>query len=558
MSARTRVLRLWFILSLVKLGTAVFELPNIFDFSSFAFQDAGVNLTSQYLMGIGLVPYVDFGHQYGLLPLLFGKIWFLFWGFTPHSCVAAMSFLNLVQLLALARFIETLKIQRAGVWLFICALPHMGGVLYPNLSFALEAVLLTHALAFHAQNERSKALALATAALFVKPSMAYFYGAVLLVLIFRNLLARPVNEWVNEIMRELMPAVATLASLAAVLCAIFGFEGLFHSLFLLPFQGLEVYRFYQCGFFDLGGRMFVYPTGVRIGYYLGTVAGFWLIATAFLLVAGVVVAAKSYRSDPKVSREITVICAFLHIVFIFILYAGPHQYWYYFYLIVMGICAITVNDKKWRPILYLFAFMAALGCFTRGKMLLKEWASKERNPLTAGLWAAPDLRAEWAHVLGLSPGERPVLLTYAGCGDLLFKEFAKPVSNYFYYGWRRPAEVARKARQLAEASFVIDVLPMDIVYRHKPMSQWPEFSGSLAGHDRIYQGIYFMVYRRKAPNLDSSVSFRRRKTRKYLPSHAGSKAARAFANSGHSWTGWARVRKTPRFTSTIREAHANC
>lgn len=70
-------------LVLILLIVAALRLIPIPSFT-FAFNDGGANLTVQYLMSRGLVPSVDFGYHYGLLPLLMGKLWFWLFGLSAR------------------------------------------------------------------------------------------------------------------------------------------------------------------------------------------------------------------------------------------------------------------------------------------------------------------------------------------------------------------------------------------------------------------------------------------------------------------------------------------
>ena len=66
------------------LALALFQLPLNLLFDAFASMDQGANLTVQGLLDRGLTPTVDFGYQYGLIPLLAGRAWFALLGRTPR------------------------------------------------------------------------------------------------------------------------------------------------------------------------------------------------------------------------------------------------------------------------------------------------------------------------------------------------------------------------------------------------------------------------------------------------------------------------------------------
>lgn len=83
-----------------------------FDF--WAFDDQGANLTAQYLLSHGYRPGTDFGYHYGLLPLLWGRIWFDVFGLTPIACWTAMLFCEVFIVRGIARFVTALDLSRVA------------------------------------------------------------------------------------------------------------------------------------------------------------------------------------------------------------------------------------------------------------------------------------------------------------------------------------------------------------------------------------------------------------------------------------------------------------
>ena len=64
---------------------SVFRLPAVLGWRSNAFQDAGANLTIDYLTAIGDRPGIDNGYIYGLLCLWVGRLWCGLFGLTPYA-----------------------------------------------------------------------------------------------------------------------------------------------------------------------------------------------------------------------------------------------------------------------------------------------------------------------------------------------------------------------------------------------------------------------------------------------------------------------------------------
>lgn len=180
---RARVLRLWIIFALEVLVLVALSQPKSMRFDWFAFADQGTNLRAQVLLDQGERPMIDFGYHYGLLPLSVGRVWFGLFGRTPAAYQAAIIVCQLLMVWGLARFSVAIRVSREGLALLIVTMPFVVPASYVNLSHALEAVLICHALAQHANGRRTSALELATACLFVKPTMAYVYGLLLVVII---------------------------------------------------------------------------------------------------------------------------------------------------------------------------------------------------------------------------------------------------------------------------------------------------------------------------------------------------------------------------------------
>src|SRR5271155_1164674 len=86
---------LFAILTAEALALFIVQLAGTLQFGTFAFFDTGENLTAQYLISHGYRPTIDFFYHYGLMPLLFGRVWFSIFGLTPTACVAMIPLLDI-------------------------------------------------------------------------------------------------------------------------------------------------------------------------------------------------------------------------------------------------------------------------------------------------------------------------------------------------------------------------------------------------------------------------------------------------------------------------------
>lgn len=82
-----RPLRIFLLFAIEILAIDFLKLPDIMAWDHYAFCDAGANLTLQYVTSHGLRPTIDFGYNYGLLPILAGRIWF---GIADDSSIASV------------------------------------------------------------------------------------------------------------------------------------------------------------------------------------------------------------------------------------------------------------------------------------------------------------------------------------------------------------------------------------------------------------------------------------------------------------------------------------
>jgi hypothetical protein len=471
-----------------------------FDF--WAFSDSGANLTVQNLLKQGFRPAVDFGYHYGLLPLLVGRLWFALLGSTPPACGLLMTSATLLTCFALARFAVSLRLGLPSLTLLFLALPiatQTGG----NLAHFLEAALISNALADQAAKNHERSLALAGAAAFAKPSMAYLYGGMLLLLIGWHLRIAG-GLTVRALWRAVRPTFITVFVIGALLVSVYGAEPLLKT--IVPVQGMRAYAALNYGFLREGRNLW-HPPGARIGYYAGSVAGFWLVGTLWLTVCGVGAARRLWRDSSNgeghAADEMIVCCALLHTSFMVFFFGNAFSWIYYCYVLVMGVAATVALGGLSKYVVLMLAMMSVLGQKASfvGNHRLR--STGEAGAETAYLWATAPERLEWQQVLRLL-GDRciadgqAVVLDEQGGVELLYPRFATPTTLYLFPGLATRDEVARKLNQLSEASVVV-VPSMEPLYQDF-LRWWPQFSSALEPFQPVMKGTFFTVYRRKYEN----------------------------------------------------------
>ncbi len=473
---------------------ALLQLPGSLDWTTFAFMDQGANLSVQTLLDRGLVPTVDFGYTYGLLPLLIGRFWFGLLGATPVAYAAMMVIVNLLIAWGLARCLAALKAGPTGVALVVATMPWAALYSYINLAHAFEATLICHAVAVHASGRRPRALALLTACLFAKPVMAYVYGLLLVLLIIRH-------EWaggVRGVVRALAPAAAIGVILLALCGCWFGAKPVVNT--LLPLAGAANYRYMNYGFFRGIGRRFWLPENVWPAYYLRSPAGHYLAGTVVLAAAAAAAVLRLARRSPATEDfgdEIVACCGIMHLTFLTTFYAAWMSWTYYYYILIIGLASLARRGGRAAMVVLLIVAAALVSDRYLLGSVRYGWRNYRPTADTAWLWANADEREEWHRVreiMGDQPGS--MLTTQGGCVELLVPGFARPENVFICRGIPLASELERKLDQVASAKVIVI---RDRTNHMLFLEQWPEFVEALDGCELAWSSPNFRVYQRRRP-----------------------------------------------------------
>jgi hypothetical protein len=497
------------------LAYALFRLPTDLGFDANAFGDRGDFLSISYLVTHGSRPAIDFGYHWGLAPIMLAQLWFGLFGATPQTSEAIMVVCALLVAIGIARMAAALRLGTLGIVLLVVALPFA----FPTftLTYALEAALVSNALAEQAAKRRSTALALTTASCFVNPSMAYLYGFVLLLgLLWES--SRPHDDagsvddaagfsidWSN-VLRTITPAAITATVLIIILSAAYGPVALAKT--ILPLAGMAAHRNQASGFFHGVGRDFWYQPHLGLPYYLFSVVGFWIAATLWLIVAGLR-AGRRLLSTPS-AREITadefvLTCAILHVTFVTVFFGSEVSWRYYCYILVMGVAATSIRDRQSARIAGLLAVMALLGNVSHFAQIAGQWRTTAPSPVTAGMWASSEEVQAWEQVQRAIDGHRALLLTAMGCGPVLSTQFEPPFANHFTPGELMPDQLARLTRQIDGAQRIVVVISAGF---GNMLVWWPDIQRALDGHERLWKGKSFAVYGARSRQRPSARSVR--------------------------------------------------
>ena len=477
------------------IAVALLRIPYDLGFSAFAFADRGSWLTVVALAEQGRRPAVDFGYTYGLLPIELSSGWFHLWGATPHAYETANVIVSLTMGWAIARIARTFHLPLAGIGLAIVALPFAVESSYPSIAHLIEAALLCNAIAEHAAGRRSNALGLAAAACFAKPSMGYVYGLILIILISRELYRRgqlSANQvdW-SAIARMLLPAVAVTLILGAVGLIVNGPASLIAT--ILPISGVKHYAIFDYGFFRGRGRYFWY--GVPLSYFFGSVVAFWFVASGWLVARAIISVPRLLRTDrdraATVRDEIVVAAAIMHVLFVTIFFAGPNSWSSYSYVLVIGALAACANGRTGMIAVLGLTLLAATG--QTGTILggIFSWKQRSPDPITAGLWATAETRADWKQVVDALGGKQAAIVSPQGAVPILFPQFERTEYAYLLAGVTLPDEITGARQEFAAAPLIVEVIDPDYGWA---LTLMPEVTAPIAGRKLIVKNGMFAVF----------------------------------------------------------------
>jgi hypothetical protein len=514
----------WAVFAFELTALLLIQLPSVYNFQTFVLYDPGSVLRADWLLAQGLSPTIDFGYSYGLLSLIYGRLVFALGGRTPEMYLVGTWLMEMLMALGLARF--ALRWNWAARALLIVAAPHAAHPIYLALTHPMEGALLIHAAADLADGRRARALALTSACLFVKPSLAYALGLVLLISIAceRRRERAGGERTLKYLVASLAPAALIAVFCAALIAGWFGWRPLLNS--ILPFTAKKSYAALGFGFLG-SGRSFWAPelngVGDYLRYYITTPAGFWIVASLSLLAlcaAAIIV----FKSQGAKTNETLIALTVLHIFFIVALFAWPGSWAYYSYLLVLGVGigleqlsekamknagnaehaekrndifrvfryfrVFRVSGSRW--LWALLTLLALTGHQQRYRAVSGDWRFSARAPEAAMLWADQTQRAEWSRALEMAERKR-LLFLHNGCANLLFPTVLGPPSWFFSPGIQTPAEIAAIRRQIESADVVISFNHAAIL---DPWS-WDEFADKRAQFATTWRGVYITIHERR-------------------------------------------------------------
>jgi hypothetical protein len=463
---------------LTLLAGAVFftvHLPTLGSSVEFLLADSGASLKLEALLDAGLRPAVDFGYNYGPLSAALSQWGYSLLGRTASAHLVLVALLCVGALTGLARCMARLENGWTGLVMAAVLAQAIVRNFGFNLTYGLEATCLLHALAFHLEGRRDRALMLAVLAALAKPSMGILYSALLVGWILLR------SSGLRESWARLWPAVVTAVVALACSVAVLGLQSTLRI--ALPLSGMTHYGALEPPLTKLVNTLAA-PPGVNFKYYLGSLSGFWILGSAVLVLG-------SLRSIPaailqNVQAEVALSCSALHVAFT-TLFFGPWAT--YLGLLVVGIfCVVTSRPLRWALVA-----IAVLGSKQMTAGAVAGWKERRPDPGLLGSWARPSERQEVDAVLRIA-GSRPIYFVTTG-----YPEGAIPNSR----GTRSWFVAPGMLSEPEQAAIVQEVRAAPVVAVGKVLGigalQFDWLREALSGHTLQHDGEHFTVYVKDGP-----------------------------------------------------------
>jgi hypothetical protein len=464
----------------------------------FYFGDSAWIYTVNLLLNEGKIPTKDFAFFYGLSILLFDKLWFGIFGWTPWALLYLYIIGIALSIIGVIRIVTSLDIGRLGSFIIVIASPMIvnAGHLLLSPVHILEPVFLIHALVAQLRGRYTTALVLVTLAAFVKPSLAYVFGLLLVLQVILGGLSAPVPPLRQRVL-WLLPAAVVALILSLIVISYFGWEPYLWT--QVPLNAGKAYADFNFGFFYGIGRELWKPEPWTPAHYFFTIAGAWLVASIVLLIGTVVSLRYWYTS----AARLIFTCGILHIIFVFFLFGNQWSWIYYPYLLFIG--AAVALDQAVRFGNSIVHYLAIIAGMLISVFLLfvvvffwasingvELWLSHQRYVHAGGLYADSDDARVWAKVLELAQTKRVMVLNRTNAAHIFSPPVDGPRVWVLIRAVAAPGEIERIRDQLAAADVIVKPH-----WHDNDLMSWPEFAPLLQEFQLLHEYALLDIYVRR-------------------------------------------------------------
>jgi hypothetical protein len=485
-------LAVWALFAAVFAGLVVVRWPSIFSFVAFGFRDQGSFVTLESLTEKHLRLGVDVGYTYGLLPVLLQHV------FSPllgRGYRLILGF-GVAHLAAMAVF-WTLLWRRLGMSLEVLTavvlLSPLAAISVPVPAQALLQLSIVFGLLCLLAGRLPEALVIALIGWLSVPSLTIVLTVLVCGWMVPAWWGRPQPRGISVLLGWVLPGLAASAGLVLLLGFRFGWDSLWST--ILPTGGAAVYRAMHFGIFADGWH-YLHPPGARLGYYLGTKVGWWILGTLLLTLVAARAATQMW-SESRVSGlgAFVVSCWVLHVAFILVAFGSGYHTMYYDPILVAGVLAglSTVSARPLRmAALASFVALGVLGQTTAFREARRDWTDSHRFPSTGFLYAPASFESEWRPILEAASTQKVLLLSYGNGVREFFPQVTTPNSWFLLPGLLKDREHRELLAQIREA----DVVAEELGETTRLIDDDPDIQTALARFPRRTSGASFRVWQR--------------------------------------------------------------
>jgi hypothetical protein len=484
---RPNLFMVWLLLAFVFYANLGLRWPTVFSFISFAFRDQGSFCWMETLVASNLRPGVDVAYSYGLLPLLLQHL---------LSRIAGQGYwvsigIGVAYLAGMALFWALFwhKLGRAPEILAALVLLSPFAVMFlPVPPYALVQLGMMFSLLFLLEGRLASALTASIVAWLAVPSLPIVLTVVVSAWIVGNW--GGVHARNSALVKRLSAGAAAALGLGVVLAAVYGWEPLFAT--LLPTNGAALYKELDYGVLGQGWN-YLHPTGVRLGYYLGSGIGWWLFATLLLTVLALRVGVGGMLGR-KVSRldAFVLSCWVLQAVFIALAFGDGNQTVYYYPVLICGVVAgVQALRLRLVRILVLAGLVGPglLATSVQMRVWVDAWRRCHRSAATAYLYAPDTLRAEWEPIVEKAKASRVLVLSSGNGVHEMFPKIEAPYS-WFLLPFLKDGERRALLEQIGTADLVVEPLAGITVF----IDQDPDVQAALKRFSTRRSSRWFRIF----------------------------------------------------------------
>lgn len=465
---------------------ALVYLPQSQDFKLFGLYDQGAIVkANQLYWQHGWIPTRDFGYSYGLGSLLLGGTVLPLMDYSPWGHWLLMLAGQLALVAAVWSILTYLPMTRS-LWLLVFIswplwiLPN-----YLTYMHVYEAALLTTAISLALRQRFGWALALCTLTLFLKPSMAYLLGTLLVVVWFWHYRA---DGWYRpgRLLSLLAPSLIVGGLGVALLALCFGLTVTLQS--LLPLTGGRSYQAMDFGFFR-AGRAFWLPQLGSIteycSYYIFSPAAWWLLCTVGLLTA-LLHRPALWRNTP--AGRLWLLAGGVHFAFIFLLYAWAGSWIYYSWALgLVSIATLLIWHKAWPA--WGLAVLALVGQLTWYASINDAWQYKPRVTTAGQLWIYQDMQTELQEIQARTPPG--TLWLTNGIMERMLPNVQTPHVWFLSPELLLPADLTRLRAQIQSAPCVVTYTIYD---PRQEAWNWPDLADLRTHYTPVWSNRQFTIW----------------------------------------------------------------